>query len=486
MLIPVISLLLLLPVALARGKNEKDDHAVKMESKEKAAWNNYENPGHSYANHTCSIIKNPFLQNLVLNGVYLYNNKKSLIIEGKCEQEWEIHGTCCDYESLVVYLKKNLKEISSFSDSFITDAGLMLKLVESGITNIIKTTSSIDDDAPSHPSVRPKTNPKSHRMMSQVDKPKTERHAIDEKKSHTDPQHPKHKLLSEKIKDNIPASGKSALLYQLNGMMNKSKIILSQTQNIRSIQSRCLAELEVVREAAICSMCSGRSQVFFKDNSTIQIGLNDCQNVIEQCHDYWTYLVDILDEMLAVEAVLKSAGKSAEDALKGEDLFKSSEHHQLIEWIQNNNLREYLKECKQRSTCSAVSASDICSAFITIQKPDKLARSAKDNLKTQINEAMQLGQVNAGSLIKKKDLVDQQSKGQKSNFEPQHQSKKLRLLQSEGGLTPSGSFAPTLEIAGPVSFAKEVTVQNWNLAPNIDSSTSGSEVISMNPPPSFI
>ena len=449
-------------------------------------------PGATFTNHICSVIKNPFLQNLVLEGVVLYNNKKSLVVPDKCGQEWQIHGTCCELKSLTQYLKNNLKIMGALSDSFITDANQMLKSVETGVNKIIQSSSSITKDA----KAGEKTAPKSHdkRLLSESPISKTaDKPAEDKQSAETTPkQPPKLTLLSERIKQNLPASGKSGLLFQLDKMMNKTKAILFRNQEIKAAQSKCLAELEIVRQAAICGVCSGRTEVFFKDNSSIQLGLGDCQTVIEHCHNYWVYLVDILDEMLAVEGVLKSAGKSAGNALEDEDRFKSSEHEKLIDWLQQNNLREYLRECKQRSTCSPAAASDICSAFITIQKPDNLARSAKDNLKKQIVEALQLGQVNASSLIKKQDKPEDHKedpkhhKTPKSNFEETNPtSKKLRLLQT------SSEF-PTL--TDPISsspiqsslFGSEVTVPTLNYASNIQASDPASQVIILNPAPSFI
>lgn len=69
------------------------------------------------------------------------------------------------------------------------------------------------------------------------------------------------------------------------------------TEGFAQRADECWDTIFQIRSSALCSMCSGRSQVFFNDDGLILTASDTCRRAVDSCEDFFMTLSD-LDDLL--------------------------------------------------------------------------------------------------------------------------------------------------------------------------------------------
>ena len=144
--------------------------------------------------------------------------------------------------------------------------------------------------------------------------------------------------------------------------INDANSVAQLTSQFKVNQNRCHTKLTQIRSSSICSICSGRSQVFFEDYS-LRISENQCRSILVECESAWMNIFSMIQLSHRYESFEKlanwSIGQVIQDAIQKSKMisdpkFKSqlvdSAPAKLLVMAENfeseNSLAFHLKNCK--------------------------------------------------------------------------------------------------------------------------------------------
>ena len=197
---------------------------------------------YALAAQPCSAL-NPFLPVIGQKGVQLKASPSPSPVDGnnKCSFEWSVHGTCCDYTSLVTYAKADSKKTDDGADKV---ANAILN-IQARMVALQKTISIL------------KNQPlfmKNRKTLSSL-----------------------HKF----IQNMEPSVSPGIKKY----LIDFSGADLDAT--------RCMNAIKQARSGSLCSICSGRSSKWFSGSKAL-ISNSQCSGILSQCGGMLLYLTNYM------------------------------------------------------------------------------------------------------------------------------------------------------------------------------------------------
>jgi len=263
---------------------------------------------------------NPFLGKLASRGVQLLEEPttEQAAVDNKCGFEWEEHGTCCRYQSLVDYAKKDRN--NTVNAAFrINDALHKVRF------EFMRFKKLMEDFAKNKDFM---ANSQLASMQSFV------------------------KFLSSNQSEKI-----SLWLVNLGGLELKYETLVS-----------CIETVNRIRTGSLCSVCSGRSSEWFLDDKAL-ISEDNCHLMLDTCKErvellavYWLHVEELFERLNQAE--LHSIHVSVEDTRIAQ-LLGSLDH--LASEITAAKIGNLTRNYYQNPTDTKATA-DLCESIVTIIK----------------------------------------------------------------------------------------------------------------------
>ena len=294
--------------------------------------------------------KNPFLQSIKKprRGTGPIFEVPEISNRSVCGTEWKEHGTCCEYSWLKKYAKddrgnttvyvKNLQKEVELSVLSLTIFRLQIvqmkeELRSTGSLGAFKNLSATDQN--SHVQYLQKWDTMLSSLIRKVDK--------------------------------------------LEGNFEKQQLT-------------CGKEIAKIRSNSLCSVCSGRSEIFFVSQKIlpkIQNGTkkrsrkrpfykkkavihpDTCKHFVSKCFDSWVSLTNILSTIKSVENFV---GKiKAQYNLTHSYLYSGPLLNKITDWINNAGIKSQVNKCKNRfDGCDTETLANLCESTLSLHKPTYL------------------------------------------------------------------------------------------------------------------
>jgi len=268
------------------------------------------------------------------NAIYQANSK--------CGSEWSEHGTCCEQESLLKHLKEVDEEFDHHTKNF---PGEIEHIISEMSKNQKKVKEEVDE------AIKTKKGKKGDKK--------------DDRKG---------KKFEKK-----PLQSLNSASSTLNELAKDEVKVRNLLPTMISSRKGCVKKLNEIRLLLFCRTCSSRMEEFFEDSKAI-IHLDQCNSIIENCHQYWTSLIEMTDVVEQIELKIQEIRKK----VKNTQYYSSESSNKISKWLDSRNIENNLKQCGATGSCSFEIASKICDSFITMKQPNNpLFESPKTQLEKQ-------------------------------------------------------------------------------------------------------
>ena len=253
--------------------------------------------------------KNPFSGTLIGQGVAVSDTPKVGQFD-HCQAEWNTHGNCCEPKSLVKAFDDDNKTIANSASALQNTVKTIKVLLDAVLIDGKDTDSNIDD------------------LPLQF---------IEDKKA------------------------------RMEMIRNLSQATFFTT--ISGSSDVCWNYMVKIRGSALCQICSGRSNTFFRDNMAL-ISEDTCQEAVSKCKGFFKDLKAFVEDFKKVHDLIATQTEDIEILKKftevNEALKDTSPPDSLIE---DFTLLEYANQNDK----SALLA-NVCSRFVNMRRPTVITR----------------------------------------------------------------------------------------------------------------
>ena len=257
--------------------------------------------------------QNPFLPELRSYGVHTFSNWIKTNISS-CGIEWNTFGFCCNQSDLLAYAKDDTKNISK---AVLNVSATFNKFVQA-LNTILNWANEIRKEE-----------------MNLFRSDLNRFYFIDFFRQ------------------------KETLSFR-NRLINKN-----QNETFSKIMRSCWAKIATSRSNSLCSVCSGRSGVFFS-NRKILMAYSDCSAILSECVPAFKILVELLDNIGTFLIKFINALSSYSEMISK----KLSDQKILIKQIRNLQLQvEIDKYLSQANSTDPRTAANLCQRFLNIRGP---------------------------------------------------------------------------------------------------------------------
>ena len=300
---------------------------------------------------SCSVSSksyNQYMMSFKSAGVKIFPNA-IYQADSKCGSEWSEHGTCCEQESLLKHLNEVDEEFDHHTKNFPGEIERILSEMSKNQKNV----------------------------KEEVDEAiKTKKGKKDDKKGKKDDDKADRK---GKKFEKKPLGSLNSVSSTLNELSEDEVKVRNLLPTMKSSRKVCVTKLNDIRLLLFCRTCSSRMEEFFEDSKAI-IHLDQCNSIIENCHQYWTSLIEMTDVVEQIELKIQEIRKK----VKNTQYYSSESSNKISKWLDSRNIENNLKQCGSTGSCSFQIASKICDSFITMKQPNNpLFESPKTQLEKQ-------------------------------------------------------------------------------------------------------
>jgi hypothetical protein len=132
-------------------------------------------------------------------------------------------------------------------------------------------------------------------------------------------------------------------------------------ENPSTLATTCWTNTEKIRGSSLCSICSGRSNVFFNSNGKFNVDLNTCKASIDSCGNFYKSVRTIL---IILEELLPQIVKYGLSKLLGTELAGLHTNFKLL--MPPSNLITSISTYQSSKSTSA--ATSVCSQILSVRK----------------------------------------------------------------------------------------------------------------------
>ena len=266
----------------------------------------------------CNLKDNPFLARFKKGGVNIESSPR-ISSQTSCSYEWSANGTCCDETTLMVYAKNDAGYSQLAVEQMqreILFAEEVTKLISSGIRILLEKISK--------------------------------------------------NQLSEVIEYEEILLLKQFLTKKIKPIDEFMTFLSQNSQQFAAVQSKCGSQIKKMRNAALCSLCSGRGEGFLIDKKAIVLQ-SDCSVFVDSCFESWTYMVKIIDGMKA-GAIIISHLKLFSDAYF--PVINAYTIRRMTNWLKKSGLVKLVDQCGPQGLagCSQSTKDLMCDKSLNLAK----------------------------------------------------------------------------------------------------------------------
>ena len=329
----------------------------------------------------------------------------------KCGGEWSQFGTCCEEKSLESYVKRDTAKLTTFHDMMVKELLYSKNIVadmKSSLERLPLKRLLIQKVPRQQKQLKKKTN-----FSSLVKKVKKSLLSVksskinpiftvsgrssnpDSNKSAPNSEDPdigkKIKISFKNVKkylskslsksrsspinsDNAPQTAKEPkftetdLKQQLPGFIEElakmSAVFSKAAADLPAAFKSCTLKNLALRSSAVCSICSGRSRVFLKDQKML-VSMDTCGVFVDTCFDAWTMLIQIMNGIKKAQLIFDKIRQIRPDLMFP---YKKEFITAVHTWIKESNL-ELTKNCKgSPSGCSEQIKYFICQSLMNVEQ----------------------------------------------------------------------------------------------------------------------
>ena len=345
----------------------------------------------------CRSDDNPFISSLIRGGVRMH--RTSVLDAGTCGEEWKVHGTCCEAESLKRYALEEMNDYREAAKNFKAEVENLVTLASwFHLGNI-------------------------HRHSQKVKQEKSG-------------------VAASQTAEYAELQKQKSRLESITQSLEKHETDLEQSGD------SCIEKLLRARTSAMCSTCSSRSAVFFRSSKAL-MSIEDCKDIIGVCHGYWRAIVNLVSRLGSISDQISGLKASLENS-KHMHLFKTESIDFLKDWIDEIKIQQKLRSCKSPDTCDSRTAKEICSALITIDSPNPITVGPTPFLKLKVTSAKKSQEWQAAA-----------RKSQQSEKKPAASSK--RLLYESFMFPGSQIFNSDIDVVKHSEYLEGKVPMNFNI-----------------------
>ena len=317
----------------------------------------------------------------------------------KCGGEWSQFGTCCEEKSLESYVKRDAAKLTTFHDMMVKEL-----LYAKNIVADLK--SSLERLAREHVLCKVESNNckkplscnTSHVTVKEVKIDECPSESISKSSAFTvsgrssNPDSNKSAPNSEapecgtgicsqietsqencgQVCDSEPAKEpkftETDLKQQLPGFIEElakmSAVFSKAAADLPAAFKSCTLKNLALRSSAVCSICSGRSRVFLKDQKML-VSMDTCGVFVDTCFDAWTMLIQMMNGIKKAQLIFDKIRQIRPDLMFP---YKKEFITAVHTWIKESNL-ELTKNCKgSPSGCSEQIKYFICQSLMNVEQ----------------------------------------------------------------------------------------------------------------------
>lgn len=196
-------------------------------------------------------------------------------------------------------------------------------------------------------------------------------------------------------------------------------------------KEKCNHKLKQIRSNSLCSICSGRSTLFF-NNEKLLIPENSCQEIVQECKHTWKDIMTLMKhkrffESIVTDGAFYSPFSSFKDAIPR--TMKAS----LSDFVRKHKVDIYLKDCTNDNEreCSIQEIAGLCNNLVQLVELDATdveqirSQDFKDKVKDQ-NKFTKALKVKIAKSSQSKAQAKTKEKKQSSQNQDKSKSKKDR------------------------------------------------------------
>ena len=297
--------------------------------------------------------KNPLLEHFSILGVQIYKTPQPA--DDVCVREWNEHGTCCNAEQAANVTDTRIAQFASSLNDMLSQVESMEQSMQRFL------------DLP---------------LKSVILKVPLQLKPIE---------------FPIKLKSGMSLQEIKLTVLRLKAWIQR------KSEKLVPEQQKCVDILKKITLASTCSICSGRSSVFFAGKQ-LKMAAHTCRAIVKECSHAWLDLVEMVDAIKAYSGVAqqlttrlklsdpKSAGRAT---LNG-----------VSELANEIKLEKILKLCgRNLNSCRYSHISVLCENFVYVVHPSYIEQA-----KSTINNITKVVDVSKGELDQIAHLLDTENK----------------------------------------------------------------------------
>lgn len=287
----------------------------------------------------------PHLKVLQRAGVKIF--KSPVFTSTKCSTEWKTFGSCCNESRLVKYVLEDQGE----SSLYITE---MMKEIAAVHQNMGLSVSELQE------------------LISLIDSHKIGLRRLSRNET----------IASVRLRTLEYANMAKQWIPEIEGFMGYLKDIES---HFEQTQSKCVTNINMMRSRAVCSICSGRSHVYFWKGKAL-IEQAACDEFVHSCYDSWLMLLKLATSIKRWQEVLFSSVRSG---MRLWSMNRNPLIDSLLRWFERSGLAKNIASCGNRGAegCSDSTNQAVCDSILNLARPS-FFKATRMHLKKAISRGM--------------------------------------------------------------------------------------------------
>lgn len=338
---------------------------------------------------------NPFLESLKSAGVKIHKHPLDDYSD-TCKAEWSKYKNCCGTKSLISMYETDVKTSIQVNGK--------LEEVVQNINMAVHKMLELNQPATIKPAF-PVTNV-SRKLKALVA---------------TDTRPEVSTITAVPETQTKPSPGNSANAQaNSNSPHQKMQLALLKVKNskiheeFKVSSEQCLTHMNKVRGASLCSICSGRGEVFFNKGKTL-IEMQTCEDLVKSCSNFFNHVNDLIYDYRTLvslsQADITDTASTASLSTLDDDLKKLSPPPLLLSYFKHH-------ASTTNTTIQMFDATRICGMILNVREPTYFLKIAKILIdETKVSESPS-GHNLFWANFKNDDLKNAFSKHAKAQIKP--------------------------------------------------------------------
>lgn len=303
--------------------------------------------------------KNPLLEHFAILGVQIYQTPQPA--DDLCSKEWKKHGTCCHVEQAANVTDTRIAKFASSLNDMLSQVEMMEQSMQRFLELPLKS-----------------VNLKVPQKLKPIEFP-------------------------IKLKPRMSLQDIKLTVLRIKAWLH------SKSEKLVPEQQKCLDVLKKITLGSTCSICSGRSPVFFAGKQ-LKMGAQTCRAIVKECSHAWLDLVEIVEAIKGYSEVAKQLTTKLK--LKNQKPSDTATLGGVSEIAREIKLERTLKLCgRDLNSCRYSHISALCENFVYVVHPSYIEQA-----KSTISNITKVVDVSKGELDRIGQMLEQNKRGLKKKM----------------------------------------------------------------------